>query len=464
MIAKAALVFSLLAASACGGGGVPSTMDALTPADPKSGGAATALDKTSQAYGNSIAGLTDDQAGQFSYGHSVFSQNWVTAPATTSGMDGLGPLFNARACSTCHSKDGRSAPMTNGGALLGMLFRLSVPGTAPNGGPNPDPVYGDQLRPQAILGVDADGVPHVEYGATTGTYGDGTEFALRVPSYSIDGWAYGEPGAGLMISPRMGPAVIGLGLLEAVPEEEILSHVHEPDADGVHGAPNHVWDAVLQATVLGRFGWKANQPTTLQQTAGAFVGDIGITSSLFPKGTCASVMTACNAAASGADPDFELTDERWRSVGFYMQSLAVPARRDLDDPTALHGEQLFGAFGCASCHLTTLHTGPIAAADRLANQTIHAYTDLLLHDMGPDLADGRPDFEATGSQWRTPPLWGIGLLETVNHHTFLLHDGRADGFAEAILWHGGEGATARENFRLAGPADREALLKFLGSL
>jgi CxxC motif-containing protein (DUF1111 family) len=458
------LILGLLLAAGCSGGGT-SRAEVSSPADPKSGGAATALDATSDAYSNSISGLDDTLSGEFSYGHSVFSQNWVTAPATTSGMDGLGPLYNARACSTCHSKDGRSAPFSSTGALLGMLFRLSIPGSAANGGPNPDPVYGDQLRPFGILGVPGDGTPHVAYVETPGTYGDGTDFSLQTPSYRIDAWNYGEPADGLMISPRTGPSVVGLGLLEAVPEAEILANVREqPDADGVQGVANHVWDAAKQATVLGRFGWKANQPTTLQQTAGAFVGDIGITSSLFPKGTCTATMTACLDAASGADPDFELTDERWQSVGFYMKALAVPARRNLDDQDALHGEALFKSFDCASCHLPTLHTGPDAAADVLTNQTIHPYTDLLLHDMGPDLADGRPDFEATGSEWRTAPLWGIGLLQTVNHHTLLLHDARARSVAEAILWHGGEAARARENFRLADQTDRNALLKFLESL
>jgi CxxC motif-containing protein (DUF1111 family) len=455
--------FSLLALSACGGGGASDAASALA-ADPKSGGAATALDATSNAYSNSIADLDSVQSGEFSYGHSVFSQNWVTAPATTSGMDGLGPIYNARACSTCHSKDGRSAPFSASGALLGMLFRLSIPGSAETGGPNPDPVYGDQLRPYGILGVPGDGTPRVSYQETPGSYGDGTTFSLQTPSYSIDDWNYGPPAEGLMISARVGPSVVGLGLLEAVPEAEILGNVHAPDADGVAGVANHVWDAAQHATVLGRFGWKANQPTTLQQTAGAFLGDIGITSSLFPRGTCTKTMTACLDAASGGDPDFELTDERWKSVGFYMKALAVPARRNVSDPDALRGEQLFSSFGCAACHVPTLHTGSDAAASALANQTIHPYTDLLLHDMGPDLADGRPDFEASGNQWRTAPLWGVGLLETVNHHSFLLHDGRARGLAEAILWHGGEGANARENFRMADRAEREAVLKFLGSL
>ncbi|MEO7035178.1 MAG: di-heme oxidoredictase family protein [Polyangiaceae bacterium] len=463
MTDRSRLAFSLLVLSACSGAGTHKPA-AVVPADLKSGGLATTLDATSDAYSNSISGLDDVLAGEFSYGHSVFSQSWVIAPATTSGMDGLGPIFNARACSTCHSKDGRSAPFTATGTLLGMLFRLSIPGKAANGGPNPDPVYGDQLRPFGILSVPGDGTPHVTYVETPGTYGDGTAFSLQTPTYTIDGWNYGDPADGLMISPRTGPSVIGLGLLEAVPEDEILANVHPPDADGVAGVPNHVWDAVNHVTALGRFGWKANQPTTSQQVAGAFSGDIGITSSLFPKGTCTPTMTACLSAAPGGDPDFELTDDRWQSVGFYMKALAVPARRDLSDPDALRGEQLFSNFGCASCHVTTLHTGASAAADVLANQTFHPYTDLLLHDMGPDLADGRPDFEASGSQWRTTPLWGIGLIETVNHHSFLLHDGRARGIAEAVLWHGGEAATARENFRMAAQSDRDALLKFLSSL
>ncbi len=276
MIKPRGLAFFVLAASACSGGGASKT-DAPASADPKSGGDATALDATSDAYSNSIDRLDDAQAGQFSYGHSVFSQNWVTAPATTSGMDGLGPIYNAHACSACHSKDGRSAPIDDSGVFVGMLLRLSIPGMAATGGPNPDPVYGDQLRPYGILGVPGDGTPHVAYQETPGTYGDGTAFSLQTPTYTIDGWNYGLPPKDLMISPRTGPSVIGLGLLEAVPEEEILANVHDADANGVHGVPNHVWDAAQQATVLGRFGWKANQPTTLQQTPGAFLGDIGIT-------------------------------------------------------------------------------------------------------------------------------------------------------------------------------------------
>ena len=245
------LVWCLFATGGCSGGALPPT-DVLPAADPRLGGDATALDATSNAYSNSIDHLDDTQAGEFSYGHSVFSQNWVTAPATTSGMDGLGPLYNAHACSSCHSRDGRSAPADENGVFVGMLLRLSIPGVAANGGPNPDPVYGDQLRPYGIVGVPGDGTPHVEYRETPGAYGDGTAFSLDTPTYTITDWGYGPPANGTMISPRTGPSVIGLGLLEAVPEAEILANVHDADDNGVHGVPNHVWDAAQQATVLGR--------------------------------------------------------------------------------------------------------------------------------------------------------------------------------------------------------------------
>jgi CxxC motif-containing protein (DUF1111 family) len=214
--------------------------------------------------------------------------------------------------------------------------------------------------------------------------------------------------------------------------------------------------------VLGRFGWKANQPSIEQQSAGAFLGDIGLTSPLFPEQNCTAVQEACRAAPTGGDP--EVDQEKIDAVTFYARYLAVPARRDADDSTVRHGEALFAAIGCASCHFTTLVTGDLDDAPALSAQRIHPYTDLLLHDMGTDLADDRPDYEADGREWRTPPLWGLGLIATVNRHTLLLHDGRARGVAEAILWHGGEGETARETFRNLPREDRAALVRFLESL
>lgn len=430
--------------------------------DPFSGGATTVFDISKDAYGNQAANLQSQHTDGFSLGHALFNRNWVTAPATTDDIDGLGPRFNQRSCSGCHSRDGRSPPFDATGAQLGMLFRLSVPGQDPHGGPLGDVTYGGQLRTSAIVGIPSEGVPHVTYVELPGTYGDGTAYSLQNPTYSIDQWAFGAPASALMISPRVGSYTIGLGLLEAIPEADLVANVRANDPDGVKGRVNHVWDASSGTTAIGRFGWKANVPSVLVQTSGAFNGDIGITSSIVPVESCTPAMTACMATANGGTP--EIDDARLAAVVLYMESLAVPARRATEDSTALHGESLFHGFGCASCHTTTFKTGAFKALPEVEHQTIHPYTDLLLHDMGPALADGRPDFEASGAEWRTPPLWGIGLLQTVNGHELLMHDARARGLAEAILWHDGEAKTARERFRTASASDRNALLVFLHSL
>jgi CxxC motif-containing protein (DUF1111 family) len=447
----ATLLLSLLA----GCGGTPA-------ADPLSGGSTTVFDVTEGAYADPASNLAGTGLDAFNLGHSVFNGNWVTAPATTADLDGLGPLFNQRSCSSCHSRDGRSRPFDANGALLGMLYRLSVPGADANGGPLGDVVYATQLRPYGILGVPGDGAPVVSYTELPGQYGDGSAYSLQQPTYTVGSWSYGAPDPALMISPRTGPAVIGLGLLEALPESVILANIKSHDPDGVVGKANYVWDTAGQVARLGRFGWKANQPSIAQQTQGALNGDIGITSPLYPNESCTATMTACNAAPRGGQPDID--GNRLSALIFYMQTLAVPARRDVSDAKALHGEQLFADFGCASCHVPTYTTGTLDGVPEVSGQTIHPYTDLLLHDLGPGLADGRPDYLATGTEWRTTPLWGIGLLQQVNGHDLLLHDGRARGIGEAILWHGGEAQKARERFRQASSSDRDALLQFLNSL
>ena len=346
-----------------------------------------------------------------------------------------------------------------------MLFRLSIPGIDAHNGPAGDPIYGTQLRTHAIPGVPDDGVPHVTYAEQPGTYADGTAYSLRVPTNTIDAWGDGPPASGLMISPRVAPYTIGLGLLEAIAEADIVANVKTSDPDGVIGRANHVWSESTQSTMLGRFGWKANVATVLDQSAGAFQGDIGITSRLHPDENCTPSMTSCNAQPRGSTgTDHELTDDKLAAVDVYMRTLAVPARRTVDDPTVMRGAALFASFRCTSCHAVDFTTGDATDIPELAHQKIHPYTDLLLHDMGAGLADGRPDFEAGPTEWRTPPLWGIGLLKTVNGHEFLLHDGRARGLEEAILWHGGEATAARERFRTATADERNALVFFLHSL
>ncbi|HEX9648783.1 MAG TPA: di-heme oxidoredictase family protein, partial [Alphaproteobacteria bacterium] len=275
--------------------------------------------------------------------------------------------------------------------------------------------------------------------------------------------AFGPLGDDAMLSPRVAPATIGLGLLEAVPEATILALADPADADGdgVSGRPNRVAGEVGGGIALGRFGWKANQPSLRRQNAAAALGDIGLTSTLFPDENCAAPQDACRAAKSGGAP--ELSDAFLDKLTLYTRLLAVPRQRGADAEPVRHGEQLFRAAGCAACHMPTLVTGAHPLAE-LAGQVIHPFTDLLLHDMGEGLADGRPDFAATGREWRTAPLWGLGLVETVNGHTYFLHDGRARNLAEAILWHGGEAEAARERFRALPRGDREALLAFLRSL
>ena len=459
-VCRAALgAVALVAAAACGGGGgdaVPELLGGDTTRD--------VADTGSRAFGFPAPTLTNDERRVFEIGDSFFTQNWVTAPASTDARDGLGPMFNAQACASCHLRDGRGTPASTGEGELGLLLRLSLPGEADNGGPNPHPIYGDQLQDRAILGVPVEGELVVTYDDVVGQYGDGTEYVLRAPTYEVEG-NFGPLGDDIMISPRLAPQVIGMGLLEAIPEASIRAAADPDDAtgNGISGRVNEVWNPETGSTDLGRFGWKANAATVRAQSADAFRGDMGITSSLAPEESCTSAQEECLAAPNGGEP--EVPDSRLGSVTFYTRTLAVPAARGADDPDVQRGAELFEEYGCSSCHTPTQQTGPLEEVGiaALSDQTIHPYTDLLLHDMGEGLADGRPDFLASGSEWRTAPLWGLGLLEAVNGELFLLHDGRARTIEEAILWHGGEAAAAMEQFRTADADDRDALVKFLES-
>jgi CxxC motif-containing protein (DUF1111 family) len=409
--------------------------------------------------------LTRDERRTFEVGDSLFNQNWVTAPASTDARDGLGPVFNAQACSSCHVLDGRGLAPSPGSATapIGLLLRLSVPGESPSGGPLPHPEYGDQLQDRSNLGVPAEGTVAVTFTMIEGSYGDGTPYTLVQPIYGVADPQFGPLGDDVMISPRLAPQVIGMGLLEGIPAEDILGAADPDDADGdgISGRPNFVWDDAAGEVVLGRLGWKANVASVEQQVANAFHGDLGITSSRHPEQACGPAQTECQDAISGGDP--ELSDEQLANVTFYGRTLSVPALRDPESDDVRQGAAVFESLGCASCHTPTQRTGP-SDVSVLAEQEFHPYTDLLLHDMGPGLADGRPDFEATGEEWRTPPLWGIGLVDDLAGERFLLHDGRATTLAEAILWHGGEGAAAAEAFREAAVEDRRRLLAFLEAL
>lgn len=430
------------------------------------GGSTTREVTGRNAFGFPAPTLTNEERRTFEIGDSFFTQNWVTAPASTEARDGLGPLMNARACSSCHLLDGRGAPGSTGSGSLGLLLRLSVPSDQGFPGVEPHPVYGDQLQDRAVDGVPAEGELVISYEEVDGEYADGTSYSLRTPTYSIESPTHGPLDGDVLVSPRLAPQVIGVGLLEAIPEDDVLAAADPDDADddGISGRANRTWNPRTEQLELGRFGWKANVPTVEAQVAGAFNGDIGITSTLLPDQPCTDAQTDCAAAPTGGEP--ELPDDRLGSVTFYNRTLAVPAMRDVDDAEVRAGARLFDEMGCSGCHAPTQRTGPLAdvGVAALADQTFHPYTDLLVHDMGDGLADGRPDGDATGTEWRTPPLWGLGLIEDVNGERFLLHDGRARTIEEAILWHGGEAESAKEAFRTAGADVRTRLLAFLEAL
>lgn len=421
-----------------------------------SGGATTVFDESEEAFESPAANLQGENIERHELGDEAFELEHVDG----SGINGgLGPVFDNVACESCHPGDGRGRPPVGAEPFSSMLFRSSVSGSGSNGGPLDVPGFGGQLQMRSIPGYEPEITAAIAYVEQSGTFADGSTFQLRVPTYTLTGIYTALP-AGVMFSPRVAPFVFGLGLLEAVPERRIVARADPRDRnrDGISGRPNYVWDAVKGRQALGRFGWKANAPNLIQQTAGAYNGDMGVTTDLFPAEPCEGQHPGC--ARHGP----ELGPEIVADVALYTQTLGVPARRNLDDPTALRGEQVFYAVGCTGCHTPTLRTGALPGVPEVTRQEIHPYTDLLLHDMGPGLADGRPDFQASGSEWRTPPLWGIGLVETVNKHSNFLHDGRARTLLEAVLWHGGEAKPARDRVTRLRASDRDALIAFLKSL
>jgi CxxC motif-containing protein (DUF1111 family) len=426
---------------------------------------------TNDAFAQPIPPMLTSDVINFKVGRSFFHTSWVTAPSSTQAVDGLGPLFNANSCNSCHVEDGRGrTPFSSAEQLSSVLIRLSMAGQDIHGGPNPDPDLGLQLRNNAILKATPDGQVFVVYTNKIVTFPDGSTDTLRVPSYQIVSLRNGHP-VNFMTSPRIAPQLVGMGLLEAIPEPTILSYSdpNDRDHDGISGTANYVWSEEKQQTVLGRFGWKANQPDVRQQVAGAFSGDIGITTPIFPDADLSGIeQTLYGNLPNGSDTigKPELPEPYFTNTVFYTQALAVPQRRNWTDATVQQGKALFTQLSCARCHIPQMQTGNFSDVPLLSNQTIHPYTDLLLHDMGPDLADGRSDYLASGSEWRTPPLWGIGLVNLVNNNNgmFLMHDGRARTIKEAILWHGGEAEKSKEAFMKLSKTDIDALVKFINDL
>lgn len=417
------------------------------------------------AFAQPFSFITGKALDKFREGAGIFRQPWLVGPSDEQPrFDGLGPLSQRLSCIACHVGNGRGEPSANENDVMRTtLVRLSVPGRAADGGPVPEPTYGDQFQTVGVSGVPNEGDITTRWHEQEQRLGDGARIALRRSELVIKNAHYGPLAQGTMTSVRMSPVVYGMGLLAAVPDDELVS-LADPDdknGDGVRGRVNRVWDVEAKRAAIGRFGLKANQPSLRQQVAGALHGDLGITSRVFPEQNCSAAQTACRNAAIGAQP--EISDADLDTLVAYMQAVAPPLPRATNKDVQ-PGETLFERIGCAACHAPKLTTGAVADLPQLSNREIRPYTDLLLHDMGPGLADGRPDFEASGNDWRTAPLWGIGLSGTVNEHATYLHDGRARNLTEAILWHGGEAERARESFAALTGGDREAIIAFLNSL
>ncbi len=440
------------------------------------GGAGTSLNPVNRnSFSHPSRNLTFEERGKFQIGNAFFRKVWVASPSSTLASDGLGPLFNARSCQSCHLKDGRgSAPEGSGFLTESMLLFLSVPPDGGEGGKAvpgaPEPVYGGQIQSFAVAPVKSEGRVRVAYKRFPVFLNGGKTVFLRRPVYSVEGLSYGPLSENVITSPRTAQLMIGLGLLEAVHPADIVSNSdpEDGDGDGISGRLNFVRDPQTGDTVIGRFGFKLSSPSVLVQAAKAFVNDIGISNPLADSdwGECTQRQTDCRNAPHGTQKklgDTEAPDPVLEFVEFYSKNLAVPARRNVNDKQVLHGKRVFYESGCVSCHTPKYVTRKDVSREH-SFQLIWPHTDLLLHDMGEGLADNRSPGDSSGSEWRTAPLWGIGLTETVNPEAGYLHDGRAQTLLEAILWHGGEAQAARDKVVSMTPPRRAALIRFLKSL
>ncbi len=448
------------------------------------GGATTSIHRTNRhSFSHPASNLDFEQGLNFNVGNGVFKKIWVSSPSSTTASDGLGPLYNARSCVRCHVNNGRGqAPAVEPSQTraVSLFLRLSIPPQTQSQknllsqyrlGFIPEPIYGGQLQGFATQGVEAEGLLQVSYTELPLQLSEGQSISLRQPHYTVSNLGYGDLHPETQFSPRIAPPMIGLGLLEAIDEQDLLQLADPEDSnvDGISGRVNRVWNIKEQSITIGRFGWKAGQPTLEQQNNAALSGDIGIGSWMFPnpQGDCTSQQEACINQPHGNTPqqgNLEASQTMTKLLLHYTRNLAVPMRKVVESRRALAGKQLFYKAGCTGCHTPKFMTKSNADLPEQSNQLIWPYTDLLLHDMGEGLADNRSEFSANGREWRTPPLWGIGLTKTVSGHRNFLHDGRARSLLEAILWHGGEAEAAKERVVNMAVKERNDLINFLETL
>ena len=437
-----------------------SVLDDDSKFDPRlSGGMATFLDEGSSAATGIIPGLSAHDTRIHELGDKIFEQPFVAAPAPRFG--GLGPIYNNSSCANCHHNDGFGLP-TFGGVGSSLLMRISIPGEDEHGGPAAAPGFGGQLQNVGLYGVQPEVHVDLTYTEQAFSFPDGDEAFLRHPTYTLTNPYIPLP-ANYMTSPRLGPPVFGLGLLENIPESTIKSFADPTDAngDGIRGRTNYVYNPYTRQREIGRFGKKANTSDLLVQVATAFQQDMGLTSYVQP---LKSVHGQSQFSFVPDGESIDLADSVLNAVTFYIRTLSVPARRNTNNETVKRGEVIFKQLNCSGCHIPTMYTGINVNLPALSSQRIHPYTDMLIHDMGAGLADNRPDYQASGTDWRTPPLWGLGMFEKNNGTPYYLHDGRARTITEAILWHGGESQQSRDKFTQLSKSDRKALLAFLQSL
>ncbi len=462
-----------------------SVAPALRTGEGKPGGDTTVGIRPRASFMLPARNLATDQLPDFHAGKALAHQPWVEPPTTTDARDGLGPLYNARACLSCHLNGGRGhIPDDKESYLVNGVVRVSVPGFDAVHGAIPEPMYGNQLQSQSVAlshqfrgqtGADKhaakDVVPealaYITWIVGDVTYPDGEHISLRHPQIELRAMGYGDLHVNTLMSLRSAPPILGAGLLDMIGQQDIdrLADEADENRDGISGRVNMTWDQETGQPRPGRFGWKANRPSVRLQVAAALQGDMGISNPIFPEQPCSARQTRCNNSVHGTDEQgVEISVELFNLLVNFNMSLGVPERRKPDHPLVLQGRELFYQTGCQACHHPSYVTQTRGDYPHLSEQQIWPYTDLLLHDMGDALADGRPDYLAGGSEWRTPPLWGVGLSQAVNGTKQYLHDGRARTVEEAIVWHGGEAEAAKNTFTHLDREQRKALTSFVKSL
>ncbi|RBP79022.1 hypothetical protein EBI01_16400 [Marinomonas rhizomae] len=429
-------------------------------------------------YSSPLPGIKIEEKFDFYIGEGVFQKFWVPAPSSTTASDGLGPLFNTRSCNNCHVNNGRGhAPEANvsGVSVPSFLIRLGKSYPAYNNKTNKiyphigDKRYGHQLQGQSSPGISPEGDYYLTYSTKIETLKDGTKIELRKPNLHWNTLHYGDFESSTGFSMLVSPALVGMGLLDNIPDKTIISAADPDDKnkDGISGRVSWVFSGKERA--IGRFGYKASATSVSAQNQSAFNTDLGLSTPLNtnPSGDCTEFQHDCMQSPNGNSPHLdhlEVDKQQARLVDLFVSLSSPPAMRNLTSSTFLEGKRLFEDGSCASCHTPKMKTGSHSNFAALNNRTFYPFTDMLLHDMGPELASGFPSFSASPSEWRTAPLWGIGLSEKTSGRVSFLHDGRAQTIEEAILWHGGEAKRSQKYYKNLNKEQRKKLIYFLESL